>query len=172
MIYWFFLQTKTMQHEPKKIKPQEYMYKIQVTNYNEDGQPKEILHADYWEFKPSVGCSDLLQPFLTVYKPNGEMWYLSAKHALAWHTSMSDKITKIDMLDDVVIERPEINQATPVILKTLALQYIPDEEKISTKEFVSMQQPGLTISGYGLLGFLDRNWIELHDKITTIYTPR
>lgn len=171
MIYWFYIQTKTPQYTPTKIKPQEYMSNLQNINYDEQGKPKESLQAEYWEFNPIKGYSDLIKPYLTVYKDTDETWYLSANKALAWHTTISDKVTKIDMFDGVVIERPASNEVTPVVLKTIELQYIPDEEKISTKEFVSMQQPGLTISGYGLLGYLDRNWIELHDQITTTYTP-
>lgn len=171
MVYWFYIQTKAPRYTQLKSKPQEYMHNLRIINFDKQGKPKEAMHADYWEFNPQVGCSDLIKPHVTVYKPNGDIWYLKSNKAFAWHPTISEKVTKIDMQDNVVIERPAINQTTPIKMETLALEYLPDQEMISTKEFVRMQQPGLTISGYGLVGYLDRNWIELHDKITTIFTP-
>lgn len=172
MVYWFYTQSNTTVLNHKKDKPQEYMLQISTANYDEFGKIKESLSADYWEFNPNLGCSDLGKPHLTVYKQNGDIWHLNANKAVAWHPKINDKITKIEMQDGVVIERAENNQATPVKIETFALQYTPGTEIVTSTHFVSMQQPGLTISGYGLLGDLNRNWIELHDKITTIYTPR
>lgn len=172
MIYWFYIQSKTTENFDTQPKPQEYMLNLSSTKFNVDGKPKELISAEYWEFDPTHGCSDLTKPFVTVYKPNGDIWYISANKALAWHRTISDQISKIDLLAGVNIERPALNNATPIKIETSALQYTPDQEKISTDEFVSMQQPGLTISGYGMIGYLDRNWIELHEKITTVYTPK
>lgn len=172
MVYWFYIQTKTSQDTDMQPKPQEYMTQLHSTKFDIYGKPKEAIYAEYWEFDPRLGCSDLSKPHVTVYKPNGDIWYISSNKALAWHRTINDQITKIDMLEGVIIERPALNNTTPIKMETLALQYTPDQEMITTKEYVSMQQPGLTISGYGLLGYLDRNWIELHDKITTIYTPQ
>lgn len=171
MVYWFFMQSRTNNFEYKKEKPQEYMANIMVTNYNFFGLPKEQLEAEYWEFLPKLEQSQLIKPHVTVYKINGDVWHLSANKAIAWHKTINDHITLIDMSEGVVIERPAVNNATPTKIQTLAMQYKPSEEMISSKEFVSMQQPGLTISGYGMLGYLDRNWIELHEKITTVYVP-
>lgn len=171
MGYWFYIQSQTNHQPYVKNKPQEYMAKITITNYAETGSPKEKLQAEYWEFMPNEGRSDLKKPFVTVYKLNGDIWHLSANKAIAWHQTIGDKISKIDLSEGVVIERPALNHATPTKIETLALQYTPSEEMISSKEYVSMQQPGLTISGYGMLGYLDRNWIELHEKITTVYVP-
>ena len=171
MVYWFYVQSHTPKINKNNTKPQEYMAELVITNYTDTGSTKEILQADYWEFIPNAVHSALLKPRVTVYKPNGDVWYLSANKAIAWHAKINDKISKVDMQDGVVIERPGINDATPTKIETLAMQYIPSEETISSTEFVSMQQPGLTISGYGMLGRLDRNWIELHEKITTIFVP-
>ncbi len=171
MVYIFYMQTRMPVYKPRKAKPQEYMQNLVITNYNENGLVKNVLQAQRWEFIPNNGRSNLFKPQVVLHKPNGDVWYLNSARALAWHPTIRAKITLIEMLDGVVIERPPINDATPVKIETRALQYEPDQEKISSTEFVSMQQPGLMISGYGMHGFLDRNWIELHDKITTIYTP-
>lgn len=171
VVYWFFTQTNNTQYMPTKAKPQEYMSTLQITNFDDAGKPKQAMQAEYWEFVHSAGNSELIKPHVAIYKPNGEVWHLSSNRAVAWHPTINDKVTQVDMMDDVVIERPQQAQTTALKLKTSELQYIPDEEVIRTKQFVSLEQPGLNISGYGLLGYLDRNWIELHDKINTVYTP-
>lgn len=171
MIFWFFLQKQPLQPAAQRKKPQEYMARLIITNYNEAGAPKEQMSADYWEFIPINQRSDLTNPKVKIYKPNGDIWFLSARKALAWHPTIGEKITQLDLTGDVVIERPAENNATPTKINTLALQYFPAEKKVTSTEFVSMQQPGIQISGVGLLGYLEQNWIELHDKITTVYTP-
>lgn len=172
LIYCFYLQTRPNKDTVKSNKPQEYMTHITISNYSEQGNTKEILRAEYWEFIPEKGCSDLINPHVTVYKPNGDVWYLTAHKALAWHSTMADKVSKVELYDGVVIERAALNKAAPIKVETLAMQYTPATDMITSEEFVSMQQPGLTISGIGMRGYLDRNWIELHEKITTIYTPK
>lgn len=171
LIYWFYIQTKAPRYENSPNQPQEYMISLETTTYNLDGKPKESLRAQFWEFNATTGYSDLTKPVVTIYKETGEIWHLSANKALAWHATLQEKISKINMREDVLIERPEHNEITSLTVKTLALDYFPDKEMISSEEFVTMQQPGLTISGHGLSGYLNRNWIELHDKITTVYTP-
>ncbi len=168
----FYLQTRTERTTTKQSKPQEYMTQLTVSNFTAKGNAKEILTAEYWEFLPEQGCSDLVKPHVTVYKPNGDVWHLFANKAIAWHPTINDKVTKIDMKEGVIIERPALNNVTPIKVETLAMEYTPENDMITSKEYVSMQQPGLTISGFGMRGYLDRNWIELHDRITTIYTPK
>jgi len=169
MLWWFYVQSQSSNPVPTRAKPQEYMSFLTITNYSEVGRPKEKLQADYWEFIPNHGRSDLSNPFVTIYKDNGNVWLLSAKKALAWHPTIGDRITQLDMVENVVIERTADNGATPTKVATQAMQYFPSKGLISSSEYVSMQQPGLLISGYGLSGYLDKNRIELHDNITTVY---
>lgn len=171
MIYWFYVQSHSSKLSKQNAKPQEYMSQITITNYTESGVPKEILQAAYWEFLPNSGKSELIKPLVTIRKANGDVWYLSANKAIAWHKTISDKISQVDMLDGVTIERPNINNATPTKIETLSMQYLPNQEIISSSEFVSMKQPGLTISGYGMLCYINNNRIELHEKITTVFVP-
>lgn len=171
MVYWFYVQSRSPKIYKHNAKPQEYMSQLTITNYTESGSPKEILQAAYWEFLPNAGNSELLKPLVTIHKSNGDIWYLSANKAVAWHKTINSKISQIDMLEGVLIERPGINNATPTKIETLSMQYLPNQETISSTEFVSMKQPGLTISGHGMLGYLDKNWIELHENITTVFVP-
>ncbi len=171
MIWWFHLQNRPALQAQTQSKPQEYMLQLNITNYNESGALKEILRADYWGFTPSQGRSDLLKPYMIVYKPNGDVWHLSAQQGSAWHPTMGDKITQIDLNSKVILERTAENAGTPTIITTEQMQYFPGQDMLSSKEFIAMQQPGIMISGVGMSGYLDKNRIELHEQIRTVYTP-
>lgn len=169
MVWWFHLQNRHMQPHKDQTKPQEYMSNLVVANFDETGHLKEKLQAEYWAFIPRSGSSILQMPHVTVYKENGNVWHLSALKALAWHPTMRDKITQIDMSDNVIIERTAENDAVPTKITTDELRYFPPKEMLSSDSLITMQQPGISISGVGMLGYLDKNWIELRDKISTVY---
>lgn len=170
MIWWFHLENRPHQKDERKTKPQEYMADLNIVNYDELGNPKQRLQADYWAFIPLNGRSDLEKPHVTIYKPNGDVWHLSANQALAWHPTMADKIIQLDLIANVIIERTAENDGTPTKITTENMQYIPQDKILSSADYITMQQPGIIISGQGMLGYLDKNRIELHDNITTVYT--
>ncbi len=172
MVYVFYLQSRSPREQHKRDKPQEYMSSFKVTNYTVHGNAKESLVADYWEFIPHKGCSDLINPQLVVYEENGDVWNLIAAKAIAWHPAVTAKIDKIDLFDGVKMRRLPLNNAVPLVVESIAVQYLPEKEVVTSTEFVSMQQPGLTINGYGMIGDLDRGWIKLHERVTTVYTPK
>lgn len=169
MVWWLHLQNKHIQPTKEHGKPQEYMSNITIANFDINGNIKERLRADYWAFIPRSGTSILQMPHVIVYKENGNVWHLSAIKALAWHPTMADKITQIDLSNNVVVERTAENDATPTKITTDTLQYFPPKEMLTTDAYIAMQQPGITISGIGMLSYIDQNWIELHDQISTIY---
>ena len=171
MVWWFHLQNRTPSKPWQQSKPQEYMAKLTITNYSENGKPKESLAADYWAFVPSNGRSDIKNPYIVVYKPNGDVWHISAHKAKAWHPTIGDKITQLDMLEKVTLERTTENNAVPTKITTENLQYFPKEEMLTSEDYVYMRQPGLSISGQGMSGYLDKNKINLHNNITTVYSP-
>ncbi len=171
MVWWFHLQNHHANPQRERGKPQEYMSNISICNYDVNGKIKEHLTAEYWAFIPKSGSSILQMPRVTMYRTEGDVWHLSANKALAWHATMRDKITQLDLSDNVLAERTADNGAIPTKIITETLQYFPPKEMLTTNDRIAMQQPGITISGIGMLGYLDKNWIELHDQITTTYLP-
>lgn len=171
VVLFFYLQNHVETPNTSHHTPQEYMIDVTIVNYDTDGNPNKELEAKYWEFIKSLGQSNIRSPHVTIYKPNNEIWSLTANNAIAWHNSLQENISKIDLINNVVIERLANATNQPAVFKTSTLHYLPSEEKFTTDEMVTMEQPGLSISGHGLLGYLNESWIELHDKITTTYYP-
>lgn len=170
-MFWLFYKQNACTTKPTagRIQAQEYMARLSITNFTAAGTPKEKIAAQSWAFIPSEGKSNLFNPTIIAYKENGDVWTMSAKRAFAWHKSLQDKIEQIDMLEQVIIKRGEGAKFTPTEITTEEMQYFPKEDKVISPTLVTMRQPDIFISGYGMLGYLDKNWVQLHDRTTTIY---
>lgn len=163
MLWCFYKQNVPIDQTSNKRMAQEYMSYLKIFDYNDSGVLKQFVQADYWEFQATAHKSELLNPKLQIYKPDGNTWMITAKQAVAWHQTLNDKISGLELEDRVLITRAATE------LNTDYLYYNPETELVSTERYVQMQQPGLFISGIGLIGNLAQNKVELLDDITTIY---
>ncbi len=170
ILFLFFTNNSNPATIIENTKPQEYMCGLQAINYDEHGKPQQNLYADRWEFIKDKGNSKLTKPKVIVYKSATEIWHLTADNATAWHANLQDKISKVELYDNVRLSREPIADNPETVLTTTSLDYYPLDDKIYTDSFAKLEQPDLIISGHGLTGYLKQNWIELHEKVTTIYT--
>lgn len=152
-----------------KIPQQEYMKDLIVTHYTESGSIKDRIHAKYWAYIPTEQISILEQPQLYVYKPNAAEWIVRSANGIAYHATLESKVLKLDLQNDVYIERLASSNFTPVVMKTSQLFYFPEEELLETDKFVEMTKPGLAISGIGLKSNLQDNLVTLLNKVNTRY---
>ena len=170
LIIIVIFQTKEgKQQVISKREQQEYMKNLTVTHFNENGDIKDKINATYWAYMPSKGCSVLTKPTMLLNKPNGAKWLLEAKEGIAYHKTIDTKIAKLDLSNQVIIERAKINNFTPVIIQTEQLSYFLDNGFVETDKFVSMKKPEVQITGVGLNGYLNKNWVELLHDVTTCY---
>lgn len=171
IMLWIFWQQRTVVKSPAKpaIQAQEYMQSIVMTSYNLDGSIKQAIEAQSWEFIPQEKKSNILQPHIIVYKPNGDIWDIKANIAYAWQETLQARIEQVDMRNDVIMQRAPNTKYTPTTITSAAIAYYPQQEKITSEVQVNLQQPDLYISGIGMLGFLDKNWLKLYDRTTTVH---
>lgn len=149
--------------------PQEYMKNVNVTHFTEDGKIKDHIIAKYWGYMPKQEVSTLIEPHLKVAKPNNTYWVVDAKSGIAEHKSINSKITKLELNRDVVIMRPKTKADVQIEVTTEQLFYFPEIERVQTDKFVKLTKPGLLITGFGLLGYLDKNLVELQNDVKTSY---
>jgi len=168
-IIWIFWQQGTPENQAKpQTSAQEYMVNLKVTDFDQQGNKEREIIASNWAFVPSAKKSNIVSPLVTVYKVSGDIWHLSADKAYAWHKSLDSKINKVEMLNNVQANRAEHQKFTPTVIKSEAIDYYPEEDKITSMSKVTMEQPELHIEGYGMLGYIDKNWVQLLDRTTTI----
>lgn len=168
---WVFWQQKTVVKSTKKpsIEAQEYMHSITMTSYNADGSVKQMIEAESWEFLPQEKKSNVYHPHVVVYKPNGDIWDITSNTAYAWQNTLQDKVENVELRDHVVMQRANNSKYTPTTIKSSAIDYYPQQAKITSNVQVMLNQPDLYISGIGMLGHLDKNWLKLYDRTTTIH---
>lgn len=149
--------------------PQEYMRNVDITHFNEQGNIKDNITASFWAYLPGQKMSQILEPRLSLIKENNHVWHIKAKHGIALHPSLQSKVTKLELEDNVTISRPKSLDIAPIDVITQKLDYFPDKEHVQTREFVKMIKPGLQITGTGLEGYLNKNWVELQSNVKTTY---
>lgn len=167
----WFLFSKNQITQPKYYSPpkaQEYMKGVAVHRYSSTGLLNSTLTSKYWAYLPNEALSQLEQPRLLMISPNQSTWTVQAQFAHAHHPKIDEKISHIDLWDHVEIEHPN---ESPVFVTTQALTYYPDRSFVETKLPVQLNKPGLTITGTGLNGYLNSNWVELLNNVETIYEP-
>lgn len=154
---------------PKLVHPQEYMIDAHVTHYTEQGLMKDQIAIKHWAYNPTLQKSVLSLPKLSLFKTNGAIWRVQAEHGQALHPTLQSKVTRLDLWENVVVDRLETSTVTPVTATTTKLYYYPDTEKVETDAFVTIDKPGLNITGDGLEGYLNKNKLEIRKNVTTRY---
>jgi LPS export ABC transporter protein LptC len=150
--------------------PQEYLQHFSVTLFASQGSPAEILSAETWSYRPEHKSSYLNAPRLTLYKPQGIQWHISADQGQTLQFTLG-QIEQIDLSGHVCIERSP-SQTTPFVrLETTELRYQPQQHYAETAQFVKMTKPGLEITGQGLRAFLETNAVEILHHVQTVYKP-
>ena len=148
---------------------QEYMRNVHVTHYAENGSIKDDITATSWEYFPKLEKSKLVNPVLSINKPNGIIWHIKAKYGMAMHKTLESKIMQLNLWDDVIATRPATITSEPITVSGQILHYFPDTEYITSDEHVKMEKPGLIITGTGFHGYLNKNWVEILSNVTTQY---
>ena len=149
--------------------PQEYMKNVDATLFDEQGELKNELSAEYWAYLPTTGNSILKLPHLTVHKPNHAIWIVDAKQGKIKQPTLGN-LENILLQEKVVVQRKETAGFIPMILETEELKYQPKEQYAETQQFVNITKPGLKITGIGLRAFLNEGRVELLNDVKTYYT--
>ena len=149
--------------------PKEYMKNITITNFDDTGNLQDKLTAKSWKFISTKGYSKIQKPDIKVFKANSGKWQITSTNATVYHenNSVENKIQIINFNNNVILERIADVENTPILIKTDNAKYYPLTETVNTNAFVTMQKPGLTLSGTGLKGDLNKNWIELQNDVKT-----
>jgi LPS export ABC transporter protein LptC len=148
--------------------PEEYMSKVAVWSFTEEGSLENFLSADYWAYLPEIKASKLVLPHLTIYKPDNTLWNIDAKHARVKQPSLGT-IEQIELLETVVLERPAAQMAAPIKVETQVIRYQPKKKYAETDQFITMTKPDLKITGVGMRAFLENGSVELLSDVKTSY---
>lgn len=139
--------------------PQLIMNDYEIFRYNQDGFLEYVLSGDTLLQYDNGQDGDLTNPFLTHYHPDLISAQGLTPESLDW-TARSDSATftqdksLLTLIDNVIINKPHLQNPQNDMLVTTELLYIHDEgERVSTDRFVEIKTPSRILNGFGLEGF-------------------
>lgn len=150
--------------------PEEYMSEVMVWTFTETGDLKHNLSAAYWAYRPETSSSTLTTPHLTVYRPDNTIWNINAKRGKVTQPNIG-RIEQVELLEQVVLERPETKTDMPIKIETEVIRYQPKQQFADTDQFITLSKPDLKITGTGMRAFLDKSFVELLHNVKTYYVP-
>jgi LPS export ABC transporter protein LptC len=150
--------------------PEEYMSEVLVWTFTEAGDLKHKLSAVYWAYRPETSSSTLTTPYLTVYRPDNTIWNINAKRGKVNQPNIG-RVEQVELLENVVLERPETKTDMPIKIETEVIRYQPKQQYAETDQFLTLSKPDLKITGTGMRAFLDRSFVELLQNVKTYYVP-
>jgi len=162
-------QTLNQSSSVQYKQPQEYMKHVHVTHFTETGTIKDQIKAKYWAYVPEKEISTLDTPHLIIVKPGEANWTVDAKSGRAHHPTLQSKVEKLELWDSVVVDRAKTKTHEPITVTSEKLIYFPENDYVESDLFVKLIKPGLIVTGIGMHGYLDKNWVELLKDVTTQY---
>jgi lipopolysaccharide export system protein LptC len=146
--------------------PDAYLINASYLRTNEQGQQEIALFSPIVKHYHYQDSSTFQNPRIELYK-NGQRWLITS------HQATGLKGTEIFYLkDNVIVKQLPTKRKAGTILWTQALTVFPKKEWVTTKDFVTIEQPGLKISGIGLVGSLKDSNIQLLSKTRGQYDPK
>ena len=161
LVYFAWVIYRDSRESPivESEEPQLEMNHYEIFRYNRDGLLEYILTGDTLLQYDNGQDGHLTNPFLTHFHPDLITKEGITDQSIDW-TSISDSATftqdktLLTLIDNVVINKPHLQNPQNDIIVTTELLYIHNEgERVSTDRFVKIKTPSRKLNGYGLEGF-------------------
>lgn len=146
--------------------PDAYMMNAFYLRTNEKGLRDVILFAPevtHYKFQDS---SEFKNPQITVFK-NGDEWHITSKKAKGVQGAST-----FYFYDNVRVHQLPNKYNAGSVLLTQSLTVFPKKNLVTTRDFVTIEQPGVKINAVGLKGDLDSGNITLLSKTRSQYDPK
>lgn len=160
-----FLKGKTVQQTDPDETPDAYLINASFLQTNELGEQEIVLSSPAVKHYQKDDRSFFEKPFIKLFK-QGQHWIISSAQARGKNGA------KIFYLDKNVEVR-ELPSAKNAGTKfyTNSLTVFPQKELVVTKDSVTINQPGLKVTGKGLIGSLKDGTIQLLANSKGQYDP-
>ncbi len=144
--------------------PDLYMEEFTSTTMAAGGQPKRRLQADYMEHFPDTDASDLVNPYLILYKAEGQPWHVRSERG--WSSAEGEVLL---LLGKVHIWQNDETGEREMDIYTRDLRVIPRTEYGETDQPVRITTATTESRGVGMRAHLAQNRIELLRDVHTVY---
>lgn len=165
MFYFLNYTQPELQIESKNYSPDSYLVNARYHHMDNDGKEFALLKAERVEHFPARNSTKLEKPILVIHNDE-DSWHLSAKQA-----ESNNEFDSVLLSQNVEITRTESNDKISLKATTDSLLVHPHLQLVETDKTVTIEQPGLKISGHGLLGNLKHGNLKLLKHMQSTITP-
>ncbi|MBA2654764.1 MAG: LPS export ABC transporter periplasmic protein LptC [Gammaproteobacteria bacterium] len=146
--------------------PDSYMVDASYLRTNDNGQRDVIVFSPKVTHYKDQDTSHFQNPKIQIYK-NGEEWHITSRNAKGIQGANT-----LYLYDNVKVKQLPSKKNGSTLLSTNTLTIFPKQNIVSTKDYVTIEQPGLKISAIGLRGDLNTGDIQLLSKTRGQYDPK
>lgn len=151
--------------------PQSFMEGIRLRAMNEQGFPRFELQAAGMTRYADDKRTEVEQPFLTVFRPSGEVWTAQAESA----TAVNDD--ELITLHGAVVVRHPIDPGRPegdatMEIRTRDLVVRPREEYAETKQLTTLVRPEGSVEAVGMKAYFPQERVQLLSQVRGTYEGR
>ncbi len=167
-IYFSYQKTANTTYLPQtQVVIDQALKGVQATRFDEEGNVIQILCMTSWQHRQGENQSELKNPHLTIYQPNGENWDIRAKEGLSTQTQIHGKIESLDLSNDVTVTRS--SSQSQWALKTKQMLVQPQLSLATTKEDVFIEGQDSLIEAKGMRANLKEHTIQLLNDVKSHY---
>jgi lipopolysaccharide export system protein LptC len=151
--------------------PQSFMEDIRLRAMNEQGFPRFELQAASMVRYADDKRTDVEQPFLTVFRPNGEVWTAQAESG----TAVNDD--ELVTLHGAVVVRHPTDPGRPegaatLEIRTRELVVRPREEFAQTDQLTTLVRPEGRVEAVGMKAYFPQERVQLLSQVRGTYEGR
>lgn len=149
-----------------KSEPDYIVEGFSVVKMTTGGKPRYIVAGDKLIHHPDTDTADIERPVVQSLSPPLPPMTMTA---VSGRIDQTKNI--VDMMGNVVVERPAAPQSAHLRLKTEALTILTDEDKLRTDLAVEMLQDATVITGVGMLADRASGQIDIYNRAHLVYPP-
>lgn len=158
--------TAAVGHAPDS--PQSFMDGIHLRAMSEQGYPRFELQAARMAYYADDKRTEVEQPFLTVFRPSGQIWTAAAERGTALNGD-----EQVLLHGQVVVRQP-VDPARPggaaeLEIRTRELSVFPRQELAQTKQFTTIVRPEGRVEAVGMNVYFPQERLQLLSQVRGVY---
>ncbi|MCK4608598.1 MAG: LPS export ABC transporter periplasmic protein LptC [Gammaproteobacteria bacterium] len=161
------VKNSTKHHIDKPHNPDAYAINLHYTQLDTNGKVKNIIHTPKLLHYPFENSADFETPDITIINPKAKPWHITAQRG---HSVQGTKI--VTLIDQVKMHQNASHNNKEMTITTSRATIDLHNKYISTDQFVTIMQPGITTTAIGANADLDKKIVNLLSNVHEIYDPK
>lgn len=147
----------------------EAMSGVFAKRFDKNGYLTEIVSIESWYCHKGETTTQMIEPALKIYTPDGNQWKISAEKGLGFQATIGGKLDKLQLSENVVIYQQGKESHKWWKLKTEQMVFFPKTPMALTDEPLTVTAPGLQTHAVGMRAYLDKHHVEFLKDVITHY---